>query len=1241
MTRSVLNARTCILTLTVLLAVTAAMAGDWPMWRHDAGRTAAAADALPSELHLLWVRQYSPRTPVWEDTLNRDLMPYDRVFEPVVAGKRLFLGFNDSDKVVALSTDTGEEDWAFYADGPVRFPPVVWQDSLFFVSDDGCLYCLNTKNGEMRWKLRGGPDNRQLLGNSRLISTWPARGGPVVADGVVYFAAGIWPFMGTFMYAVDAATGDVLWLNDGDGPTFQEQPHGGAWSFGGVAPQGAFAVSGDTLLVPGGRSVPAALDRQTGKMRYYRFHEINKTGGAFVCADGSTFFNHHRERVVSMFDVATGERTVFGMGKYPVLAGDTYYMSGDTVRAFDSAAVKADPEQWQAGMRWEIDADASGDLVKAGDCLYAAGDGRVAALKLDSAGQPPRTSWVTTVDGNVERLAAADGKLFAVTLDGRVMAFGAKERKPRQILERPLPPSPSTEAMAEASELLDRTKVTEGYALFFGAGDGQLLEALAALSDLHIVAFERDPRQVARLRRHFDAIGLYGSRVSVRQGDPFTVTAPPYLASLTLFNETTYDLDAGLIDRLYPSMRPYGGVVWLRGADQAALAPLAETSGLHGLKAANGLLVREGPLQGAGQWTHLLGDIAQTGKAADERVRLPLGLLWFGGNTHEDVLTRHGHGPPEQVVNGRLIIEGMDCMSARDVYTGRVLWRVPMNDLGTYGVYFDETYKDTPTDPRYNQVHIPGANMRGTNFVATADGVYVIQGGTCSVLDPVTGATLRTISLPHKDPEARRPKPFPWGYIGAYEDLLIAGADFADYSDLLNRPKAEYSIWEDFDKSASKRFFAMDRATGTVLWTAEANHGFLHNGTAAGNGLLFSLDKLPPHITALLGRRGIAPPDSCRLVAHDIKTGDVAWETAEGVFGSFLCYSPEHDILLQSTRPGGDSPPGEDGHRLIAYRGKTGNVLWDKMLDYKTFPLLYGDRFITESGIYLLATCEPVLWVNPLTGQEEPWQWRRMYGCNYPIASEHLLTFRSGAAGFYDLAGQGGTGNFGGFKSSCTSNLVCADGVLNAPDYTRTCSCSYQNQTSLALTHMPDVETWTFNDFKVEDRPIERVGINLGAPGDRRADNGTLWLDYPVGQSPSPDIQVTVAPEDVNWRLHHSSRFTGEQAWVAASYGEGVTSVTIPLAPNAEKPRPFTVRLFFAEPESMDTGKRVFDVALQGDTVLADLDIAREAGAPRKSVIREFKGVLVKDRLVVTLSPSDSAAAPPILCGVEAVLEEQ
>ena len=72
------------------------------------------------------------------------------------------------------------------------------------------------------------------LGNERMISRWPARGGPVVFDDTVYYAAGIWPSGGVYLHALDAATGDVVWSNGETGGLLMPQPHGGAEARSGV-----------------------------------------------------------------------------------------------------------------------------------------------------------------------------------------------------------------------------------------------------------------------------------------------------------------------------------------------------------------------------------------------------------------------------------------------------------------------------------------------------------------------------------------------------------------------------------------------------------------------------------------------------------------------------------------------------------------------------------------------------------------------------------------------------------------------------------------------------------------------------------------------------------------------------------------------------------------------------------------------------------------------------------------------
>ena len=186
-----------------LLPVPNATAGDWPMWRHDAARSAETEEQLPDRLTLLWTRELPKLKPAYR---TRRLQ-FDAGYEPVAAGKRLFVGSSFNDSVTAYDTETGQELWRFYAEGPVRCAPVAWQDRVIFGADDGYVYCVAANDGQLIWKFQAAPTNRRVLGNGRLISLWPVRGGPVLENGKVYFTVGVWPFEGTFLYALDARTG--------------------------------------------------------------------------------------------------------------------------------------------------------------------------------------------------------------------------------------------------------------------------------------------------------------------------------------------------------------------------------------------------------------------------------------------------------------------------------------------------------------------------------------------------------------------------------------------------------------------------------------------------------------------------------------------------------------------------------------------------------------------------------------------------------------------------------------------------------------------------------------------------------------------------------------------------------------------------------------------------------------------------------------------------------------------------
>ncbi len=1282
----------------VLLLCAAAAAADWPTWRGDARRSAVTDERLPAALSVRWSRRLAPPKSCWPWTQYR--LQFDASYEPIVADGLVLVASMVRDRVTAYDADTGEEKWRCYVDGPVRFPPTVWKGRAYFVCDDGYLYCVDLATGARRWRVRGGPSDRKLLGNERLICLWPARGAPVVSDGRVYFAAGVWPFMGVFVCAVDADTGRLVWRNSGSGAVYVLQPHHSP-AFAGVAPQGSLALDGDTLLVPGGRSVPAAYDRRDGRFLYYQ-PNISKAGGGYaVAARGGWFFNadiaYRLDNGSALFPVPASvvtSRAVIGADtKGRIVAHKLGATRKEKKTKVNRKTGKKSIVTVRRPIRlWEVRCDAPVErvLLKAGPRLYCRVRGRVLAA-VDAPYPPPGKpvkaklpfAWRVKLDAAPWSAAAANGKLFVTDEKGTLYCFAAEKGARRRFALHAAPAAKPDEWTRRAAELLKRAGVQEGWALVLGVRSGRLIEELARRSKLHLVGLVADAAKLPALRRRLDDAGLYGASVALLPGDARSVELPPYFASLAAAETPVSAEDA---ERVFPALRPYGGAALLRLSSGQRAAIEKSLRGRAKVESAGPWtrIAREGPLPGAADWTHQYGDAANTVCSRDQLVRGPLGVLWFGGPSHLDVLPRHGHGPSEQVVDGRLFIEGIVglvkkphypvVMSARDVYTGRVLWRREFPDIDTSNMYYNSTYNPDPNDRTYNQRHIPGANQYGSNFVATKDALYLAHGTDCLALDPATGRTLRTIPLPKID--GVRPN---WGYIAAYKDWLIAAAAPLAVDKKQARFNYRYG-------RGSKFLVVLDRRTGKPLWTRRAVFNFRHNSIVAGRGTLFCLDSMSRQRLAALRRRGlVSPPKSAKpkILALDLRTGKLKWSVDRGVFGTWLGYSEEFDILLEAGSRSGDRAPDEARQGMAAFRGRTGKLLWSNDAAYLGPCILRHDMIITQchygtasarpGAAYSLLTGKPIMRKHPLTGQPVPWEWIRFYGCNTAVGSEHVMTFRSAAASYLDFdAGQGAI-NLGGFKSGCTSNLIPADGVLNAPDYTRTCLCAYQNQCSLALVHMPGVEQWSFDYYPPPDQPtpVVRAGLNFAAPGNHFAD-GVLWLEYPSVGGPSPDFPVLEQPKPFARVRVHSCFVQGPHAWAAASAlkGAGVIRIRPFLQPAGKKdkrkrmaiayernayaplrwdpakiqgafakPRAYTVRLYFAELEGKRPGERVFDVRVQGRSALRRFDIARAAGGPNREVVKELRGVKVRDDLVIELKPASGSSAPPLLSAVELAAE--
>lgn len=1287
---------------------------DWPTWRYDAGRTGNCPNDLPKEMHLQWILDLPKPKPCWPPTQHR--LQYDLSYEPVAMGRRLFVPSMVRDCVSAYDTRTGERLWRTYVDGPVRFAPLAWEGKVYFVSDDGHLYCLRAEDGAVLWKFRGGPSDYKLLGNERFVSMWPARGGPVLYDDTVYFAASIWPFMGTFIYALDPNSGEEIWRNTGSGCDFLLQPHSSP-AFAGVAPQGYLAATENKLFLSSGRSVPAVYDRHTGEFLYF---ENNTKRGRYDFIAGDEYF----------FNDGIVYRTEDGS---PVAEADVSVLTPDTMIGIDQQgwirSRTKDIEQTeyidkrgetQRRNEFSIQGQAQ-SLVekvffKAGSRLYCGAPGLVAAVdisSLDSRDTKGAFAWQAKVDGEPWSMLTGDKRLFVVTKEGRIYCFGKDEVRPRTYTEPGERQFVLDEQWTEiASEYLDTAGVNEGYCLVLGLGTGHLAEELLRQSDLYVIGLDRDAETVESLRKKFDDDGLYGERISLHVGDILNVSMSPYLAKLVVSEdpESAGYGEAGFIERVFRVLRPYGGTACLSTGSRSDVF-IREARNLNlpnaVLRAESPfvLLERAGALPGSAEWTHQYGDISNTVCSKDKLVKPPLAPLWFGGPSHADVLPRHGHGPPQQIVDGRLIIQGINVLSARDVYTGRTLWKKELPHLNTFEMYYDETYNPDPFDRSYNQVHIPGANAYGTNFVVTPERIYLIQEEKCLIIDTETGRTVDEWTLP-LDMDLGTPN---WGYIGVYDDLLIAGAaplhiskddpqsvrQLVPGADPIEVPEAEQILPNHRFGKGSRSVVVMDRFSGRVLWSQEAEYTFRHNTIVAGNEKLFCVDSLSDARFSSLKRRGFKTDTQPSVIAFDIRSGDELWRDRENVFGTWLGYSTEYDVLLEGGSRAGDRARDEVGRSMAAYRGRDGEVLWQHNDEYSGPPILYHDRIITQTGgsnqqtapakCYNLLTGERVMTTHPLTGETVPWGWIRYKGCNTAIASEHLLTFRSAAAAYVSLPDGQGVTTMGGFRSSCTSNLIAADGVLNAPDYTRTCTCSYQNQTSLALIHMPPdapenpcVESWSFDHYWApqDPAPVKRIGINFGAPGNRLSDDGTLWVEFPSVGGPSPDIPIRVESDDAKLFRYHMSRVKpgdaveseGNPAWVAASGVEGEMKISIrvflqPAAPDANElieafernaftdeltqeypeivgsydtPLPYTVRLHFVEPEDVNVGDRVYDIYLQGEKVKENFDILETVENSNQAVVLGFEGIPIQDDLDIELKTAiDGGSEPPILCGVE------
>jgi len=389
--------------------------GDWPCYQADNQRTSATSVALPEKIARKWGFQ-APCT--------------GRPTAPVAVGDMVFVA-DESGAVRALDAARGTPRWEVFTSGAIFLPPAVWEGRVYVGSADGRVYAFEAATGRRLWSFRAAPAERWIPVLGKLISTWPVAGGVVVEDGVVYGAAGMAHYDGTYVYALDAVTGKLKWHNDSSGQ-LSEQVNSG------ISLQGELSLRDGELSFPGGSIYRTArYDLRTGKC----LNPPEETVGSRYPTAFYAYYPGYGRYVSLNHQLPDGRRLSYDAA---------YEGSQHTTLAMLGARKPGDPQPpplppWQFSRRipgkptarslWEQKATQRyNSFIVAPNGLLAAGE---------TAGDGPRNCFAALIELNngseiwrqdlaapvVRGGTAVDhaGRILLSLEDGQVLCFGAKK----------------------------------------------------------------------------------------------------------------------------------------------------------------------------------------------------------------------------------------------------------------------------------------------------------------------------------------------------------------------------------------------------------------------------------------------------------------------------------------------------------------------------------------------------------------------------------------------------------------------------------------------------------------------------------------------------------------------------------------------------------------------------------------------------------------------------------------------
>lgn len=154
-------------------------ASDWPMYRHDALRSASTASSVSIDPDVLWTAALG-----------------SRISAPVIQDGRVYVSEIDANAIHCLDAEKGNKIWSFHTYGIVDSPPALFRGFLYFGSRDGRVTCVRARDGALAWCRRAAREDRLIGSSGKPASAWPVHGAVYVHPGsesrppLVYTSAG-------------------------------------------------------------------------------------------------------------------------------------------------------------------------------------------------------------------------------------------------------------------------------------------------------------------------------------------------------------------------------------------------------------------------------------------------------------------------------------------------------------------------------------------------------------------------------------------------------------------------------------------------------------------------------------------------------------------------------------------------------------------------------------------------------------------------------------------------------------------------------------------------------------------------------------------------------------------------------------------------------------------------------------------------------------------------------------------